>query len=139
RAPPVPSTTLFRSTIELPRPRLPGRNPWARQSRTCRQHAPASAILIVVDLQKSLSLIRRSLHAWQMNLERGSTKSRSPGRRSLRPSAQTSALVELVPTTRVQSWGTARYVVDVGVARIEFGEDATVATLQRILEALRSC
>jgi len=48
-------------------------------------------------------------------------------------------LVELVPTTRVQSLGTARYVVDVGVARIEFGEDATVATLQRILEALRSC
>src|SRR5690606_39950153 len=41
----------------------------------------------------------RSLHAWQMNLERGSTKSRSPGRRNLRPSAQTSALVELVPTT----------------------------------------
>ena len=81
----------------------------------------------------------RSLHAWQMNLERGSTKSRSPGRRSLRPSAQTSALVELVPTTRVQSLGTARYVVDVGVARIEFGDDATVATLGRILEALRSC
>src|SRR5690606_41544873 len=54
----------------------------------------------------------RSLHAWQMNLERGSTKSRSPGRRNLRPSAQTSALVELVPTTSVQSSGTARYVVD---------------------------
>jgi hypothetical protein len=30
-------------------------------------------------------------------------------------------------------------VLDIGGARLEFGDDVSVATLRRVLEALRSC
>ncbi|HEX5098301.1 MAG TPA: hypothetical protein VFV94_02330 [Polyangiaceae bacterium] len=46
-------------------------------------------------------------------------------------------LVELVPATR--GGGAGRYVLEVAGARVEFGDDASVATLRRVLEALRSC
>jgi hypothetical protein len=32
-----------------------------------------------------------------------------------------------------------RYALVVGGARVEFGDDASAATLRRVLEALRSC
>jgi hypothetical protein len=80
----------------------------------------------------------RSLHAWQMNLERGS--SGQVRRRKSKGASRMRALVELVPTMPVvAAAGAGRYVLEVGGARIEFGDDASVATLRRVLEALRSC
>lgn len=81
----------------------------------------------------------RSLHAWQMNFERRGM--RAAGRRRKPKAASTvSALVELVPTVRsAHTVGTARYVLEVAGARVEFGDDASVATLRRVLEALRPC
>lgn len=81
----------------------------------------------------------RSLHAWKINFDRGGPAAtrirRAP---AARPVAN--ALVELVPrgattmpTTR------ARYVLEVGSARLEFGDDASAETLHRVLEILRSC
>jgi hypothetical protein len=51
------------------------------------------------------------------------------------------SLVELVPAAppAAQTAGNARYVLDIGGARLEFGDDVSVATLRRVLEALRSC
>ncbi len=68
----------------------------------------------------------RSLRAWHLNL---STR-RSP-----------SKMVELVPTSIVTSMGIAarRYVVRVGDACVEVGDDFDAGTLQRILEVLRAC
>lgn len=81
----------------------------------------------------------RSLHAWQVNLERRGTgaQSRRRGPRAVRASR---ALVELVPAApSVAMVGGGRYVLEVGGARIAFGDDVSVATLRRVLEALRSC
>ena len=79
----------------------------------------------------------RSLHAWQVNLARG--RAIAPRRpREPRPAPATRALVELVPTASGAA-STVRYVLEVAGARVEFGDDASTATLRRVLEALRSC
>lgn len=78
----------------------------------------------------------RSLRAWRMNLGRrgeAAPRRRKPG--------TPRALVELVPST---PGGNAppvggRYVLEVADARVEFGDDVSVVTLRRVLEALRSC
>jgi hypothetical protein len=81
----------------------------------------------------------RSLHAWQMNLERRGTMA-PRRRRKARTAMATRALVELVPATpSVTITGRGRYVLEVAGARVEFDDDASVATLRRVLEALRSC
>lgn len=76
----------------------------------------------------------RSLHAWQVNLARPGARSRS----EMKPAARARALVELVPTSGAVVRA-ARYVLELGGARVEFDDDASVATLRRIIEALRSC
>jgi hypothetical protein len=50
-------------------------------------------------------------------------------------------LVELVPASPAVSGdgGGGRYVLEITGARVEFGDDVSVATLRRIVEALRSC
>jgi len=50
-------------------------------------------------------------------------------------------LVELVPTpsSRPESAGVARYVLDVGVGRVEFGDDFREETLTRVMMVLRAC
>ena len=79
----------------------------------------------------------RSLHAWAVNLERRGTSVES---RAKRPASAARGLVELVPAVPGVAVATkARYVLDVAGARIEFGDDASVSTLRRVLEALRSC
>jgi hypothetical protein len=82
----------------------------------------------------------RSLHAWQMNLARRGTSAPSR-RRKTRPKATAAAhaLVELVPAATVVAPGLGRYALVVGGARVEFGDDVSVVTLRRVLEALRSC
>ena len=79
----------------------------------------------------------RSLHAWQVNLARGLTAT-APRPRVLTPASRTHALVELVPAASAARTA-GRYVLEVAGARVEFGDDASVATLRRVLEALRSC
>jgi hypothetical protein len=51
--------------------------------------------------------------------------------------------VELVPrratgSEQGRSFG-ARYVLELGGARLEFGDDLSAATLRRVVEVLRSC
>lgn len=81
----------------------------------------------------------RSLHAWQVNLERWGTS--APARRRKPKVAPTArAVVELVPTAHsVKGAGAGRYVLEVAGARIEFGDNVSVATLRCVLEALRPC
>jgi hypothetical protein len=82
----------------------------------------------------------RSLHAWQMNLARRGTKSpRKRRKASSKATPAAHALVELVPSATTTSQQLSRYAVVVDGARVEFGEDISVATLRRVLEALRPC
>jgi transposase-like protein len=82
----------------------------------------------------------RSLHAWAVNLGRRGATARRRAKQAMPPAAPARGLVEIVPVA-VPGVMTpkARYVLDVVGARIEFGDDASVATLRRVLEALRSC
>ena len=80
----------------------------------------------------------RSLHAWQMNIAR---RGALVGQRKSRPKLNRAphALVELVPFAAPAAHGSGRYALVLGAARVEFGDDVSVATLRRVLEALRSC
>lgn len=79
----------------------------------------------------------RSLNAWRMNLaRRGGTAEPARGQRDARgPQA---GLVELVPAAASRSTS-GRYVLEVGGARIELGDDFSEATLRRLVGVLRSC
>ena len=81
----------------------------------------------------------RSLHAWQMNLERAAptpTVKRPRGSASAASVATSPQLVELVPAATHSS---RRYVLRVGAASVELDDDFDVQTLRRIVEVLRSC
>jgi hypothetical protein len=81
----------------------------------------------------------RSLNAWRVNLGRRGA-SAQPRRRKSKPAATARALVELVPASpSVAVAGRGRYVLEIARARVEFGDDVSVETLHRVLEALRSC
>ncbi len=82
----------------------------------------------------------RSLRAWKLNIERrGTPVGQRRGRRKSDPTRH--ALVELVPATApaVRAAPPGRYVLEICGARVEFGDDVSVATLRRVLEALRTC
>ena len=108
------------------------------EARRCLLAARGSG-LSIGDWARGRGIDGRSLRAWQMNLERrGSRKRRE------RPSPKTKmtahALVELVPrSSRAAGGGGQRYVLELGGARFEFGDDVSDATLRRVLEALRPC
>ena len=74
-----------------------------------------------------------------MNLaRRGTTASHRRSKPTAPPPAH--ALIELVPTDssgKLAAGG--RYVLEVAGARVEFDDHCSVATLRRVLEALRSC
>lgn len=72
----------------------------------------------------------RSLHAWQRNLSRRGTAASTPGHKA--------RLVELVPMSQM-SPSARRYVVRVGEASVEVGDDFDAGTLRRLLEILRAC
>ena len=83
----------------------------------------------------------RSLNAWKVNLARRDTTA-APRRSKPKapPPAHGHALIELVPTDssgKLAAGG--RYVLEVAGARVEFDDHCSVATLRRVLEALRSC
>ena len=79
----------------------------------------------------------RSLHAWKINFERDQVPA-PLARRAAKPRPVASALVELVPRGPVGATR-ARYVLEVGGARLEFGDDVSADTLRRVVEVLRSC
>ena len=69
----------------------------------------------------------RSLDAWQVNLSgRAAATTPAPAK-----------LIELVPVATAVPTG--RYIVRIGDASIEIGDDFDGATLRRILEVLRAC
>jgi hypothetical protein len=75
-----------------------------------------------------------------MNIARRGTKwpaKRRKARSKATPAAH--ALVELVPAAMPAEKEASGYALVVGDARVEFGNDVSVATLRRVLEALRSC
>jgi hypothetical protein len=75
-----------------------------------------------------------------MNLaRRGTTAPRKRRKAATKAARAAHALVELVPTTTTAGPGHGRYALVVGGARVEFGDDASVATLGRVLQVLRSC
>jgi hypothetical protein len=83
----------------------------------------------------------RSLHAWRVNLARSSPKTRG-ARRKRRGTRGTKGLVELVPagfTAAVPSRSPTRYVLEIGDARVEFGDDFSESTLRRVIGILRPC
>lgn len=68
----------------------------------------------------------RSLHSWKRNL----------ARRRGAPSGSKPRLVELVPVAKASS-STRRYVVRVGDASVEVGDDFDAGTLRRLVGVLR--
>lgn len=96
--------------------------------------------LSAADWARAHGIDGRSLHAWQMNLARRGTT--WPAKRlkvssSPKPKPAPRALVELVPAATPVAQQAGRYALVVGGARVEFGDDASAATLRRVLEALR--
>ena len=108
------------------------------EARRCLSAVERSG-LSIKEWARARGIDGRSLHAWKMNLER----SESPAQRSriARSSAPTGSskvqLVELVPATSASS--STRYVLRVGSASVEFGDDFTTESLRRVVEALRAC
>lgn len=81
----------------------------------------------------------RSLHAWRIAIARRGVPARHRKASAKSKQAQ-HALVELVAAASVpERDGARRYVLVVGAARVEFGDDVSMATLRRVFEALRSC
>lgn len=81
----------------------------------------------------------RSLRAWQMNIARRGTSPRKRRKAASKATPAAHALVELVPATTSTVQGAGRYALVVSGTRVEFGDDASVTTLRRVLEALRPC
>jgi hypothetical protein len=79
----------------------------------------------------------RSLQAWRMTFDREGTAG-SKRRRPSRGRAKPKALVELVPKATVATRA-AKYVLEHGGVRLEFGDDVADDTLRRVLLVLRSC
>jgi hypothetical protein len=81
----------------------------------------------------------RSLQAWRVNLARWGTKAPRLHRRRPRTAraAPMSGVVELLPTATAS--GTGRYVLEIGGARIELGDNFCESTLRRLVGVLRSC
>lgn len=78
----------------------------------------------------------RSLHAWQLNFARRRPVSDRPRQKGELASAHD--LVELIPDAPTAS-PCGRFVLEIGGARVEFGDDVSTATLRRVVEVLRAC
>ena len=108
------------------------------EARRCLAAVKASS-LSAKEWARSHGIDGRSLHAWQMNLERWSPRSTRKRWRATTKNATTSSkmqLVELVPSSAPSA---SRYVLRVGSASVEFGDEFDAATLRRVIEVLRSC
>jgi hypothetical protein len=99
----------------------------ARDARACVKAARAAGLSLGAWARRH-GVDGRSLHAWSVNLAR----SRSATALVAKP-----RLIELVPTTTPASQ--ARYVVRVGDAVVEVGDDFREETLARVMRVLRAC
>jgi hypothetical protein len=107
----------------------------ARRCLTAATHSGAT----MRDWARAQGIDGRSLRAWAINLGRRGARAAS-ARQERKGQSARSGLVELVPVgSRSVVASTARYVLEVAGGRVEFGDDASVVTLRRVLEALRSC
>lgn len=114
------------------------------EARRCLNEADRSGMQLR-DWAHSKGIDARSLNIWRVILGRkGSAVARRP-RRSRPAAVARVGLVELVPISRSSvappstTASSARYVLEFGSARIEFGDDFSPATLGRVLEVLRAC
>ena len=100
----------------------------ARDARACARAARAAGLSLGAWARRH-GVDGRSLHAWSVNLERGRGHSAALVAKP--------RLIELVPASasRVQ----ARYVVRIGDAAIEVGDDFHDETLARLVRVLRAC
>ncbi len=99
----------------------------ARDARACERAARAAGLSLGAWARRH-GVDGRSLHAWSVNMAR----SGSGGAIVAKP-----RLIELVPTSSPK--GAGRYVVRVGEAAIEFGDDFHDETLARVVCVLRAC
>ena len=97
-----------------------------RDARACVKAAKAAGLSLGAWARRH-GVDGRSLHAWSVNLART-----SPSAAITKPK-----LIELVPTSAPQV--TARFVVRLGDAAIEVGDDFQDETLARIMRVLRAC
>ena len=75
----------------------------------------------------------RSLHMWRLALERRAAPSAPASGPLVR------GVVELVPRAETLSGGSARYVLALAGARLEFDDNASPSMLRCVVEALRAC
>jgi hypothetical protein len=99
----------------------------ARDARACEKAARAAGLSLGAWARRH-GVDGRSLRAWSFNLGRS---------RSATALASKPRLIELVPAPAVQA--EARYVVRVGDAAIEVGDDFHDETLARVVRVLRAC
>jgi hypothetical protein len=99
-----------------------------REARACLS-AVARSGMSLRGWAKEHRVDGRSLHAWQRNLSR---RTIAAGPRKV------PRLVELVPAG-APAPVTRRYIVRLGEAAIEVGDDFDAETLRRIVEVLRAC
>jgi len=79
----------------------------------------------------------RSLNMWRVNLARRGTKPNAPRGRQLRSPVPSAGVVELVPMAIPST--AVRYVLEIGSARLEIGDDFSEPTLRRLIGVLRTC
>jgi hypothetical protein len=111
-----------------------------RDARRCLAAAEAAGTEVRAWAQAH-GIDGRSLNIWRMNLARrgGSSQARGAARGRGTMPGRRGALVELVPAPGSAPSGTARYAVQLGDVRVEFGDDFDPRTLRRVLEVVREC
>lgn len=100
----------------------------ARDARACLK-AAKSAGLAPGAWARAHGVDGRSLHAWKINLTRSPSALTVPRRKP--------RLIELVPAPAPRA--PTRYVVRIGDAAIELGDDFAEETLARTVRVLRAC
>lgn len=99
----------------------------ARDARACVKAARTAGLSLGAWARRN-GVDGRSLHAWSINL------ARSPSSTALVAKPR---LIELVPRSAPPA--PARYVVRVGDAAVEVGDDFHDETLTRVVRVLRAC
>lgn len=97
----------------------------ARDARACVRAARAAGLSLGAWARRH-GVDGRSLHAWSVNLARSATAM-----------VATPRLIELVP--RSPAAAPARYIVRVGEAAVEIGDEFLDETLARVVRVLRAC
>ncbi len=104
------------------------------EARECIAKMKESGLRLAV-WARSAGIDGRSLHAWNVNLARGD--SRTPRGAPKARNVRRVNLVELVPMTAPSR--TARYIVQVGQLALEVDAQFDEVTMRRLVAVLRSC